>query len=275
MEKFGRRGFFEVVIGAILLLLIGYFAVAAYTIKNEYEAYRDGIFTRAYEGTMTSLCDYLEGEEASLSSLLAGRLSELPLSAEEQAIARRFTADVAAGAYDSEAKERATSYAGELLSHLSRSRSRSYGEGWRSGSLALPAYPEESLPSVWVPKVETPEEDDSPRQAATLLLGSSYLIRYTRDDLICYRCASGYAEYREGRLVRALLDRTVGDNEASEEEIKKAGASFLRAQGYPSATLLSLTREGDHFTLLYETGEKRLLLSLTKDDGRMRSFRVE
>lgn len=276
MEKFGRRGFIEILIGSVLLLMIVFFAYTSFAAKREYDNYRDQIFARAYEETVGLLCDYIENEEASVSSLLVGRLSELPLDDTERDTVRRFGVDIAEGAYRPEAKERALAYANELLSYLSRSRSRLYDEGWREETMSLPSYPkEDDLPSAWVPKVEEPTVDDSARQGASLLLGSSYLIRYTRDDLICYRCASGYAEYREGRLVRALLDRTVGDNEASEEEIRKAGASFLRAQGYPSATLLSLTREGDHFVLLYEIGEKRLLLSLTKDDGRMRSFRVE
>ena len=275
MEKFGRRGFAEILIGAVLLLLIAYFAYTSFTTQKEYAAYRDRIFSRAYEESIALLCEYREGEDASLSSLLSGRLSELPLTDDAEETARRFCADIAAGEFTPEAKERALSYAEELLSYLSRSRSRWYEEGWREETMTLPSYPSEELPTAWVPKVEEPTEDDSARQAAALLLGSSYLIRYTREDLLCYRCASGYAEYREGTLVRALLDRTVGDREATEEELRKAGASFLKAQGYPSASLRSLTREGDHVVLLYETEKQLLTLSLTKDDGRMRAFRAE
>lgn len=271
MEKFGWRGFFEILIGGILLTSVAFLGIRLYLSEKEYASYRDGIFARAYEGSISLLGKYITEKDSTLASSLGARLTELPLSAKEEDTVRSFTADVANSSYDSKAKERSLFYGEKLLQFLTRSRSEAYQSGWHRGALGLPDYPALSLPTVYFPKEE--EEDVGPIKAAQALLGSS-LIRYVRGELVCFRTASGFAEYHNGRLVRALIDRKIGDEEAAAELLANHAAAFLEAQGYAPSRLVLLTsyRRDGTVTFRYENETSTLTLSLTKDDGRLHSF---
>lgn len=276
MEKFGWRGFFEILIGGVLLTATLFFSVRLYLSESEYNAYRSGIFARAYEGSISLVSKYITEKDSSLAPSLSARLAELPLSAKEKNTVRCFTSDIANGDYDAEARERSLTYGEALLQFLARSRSEAYQSSRKRGALGLPDYPTITLPTVLLPKEEEKEEDTGPVKAAKSLLGTS-VIRYRREDLICFRTASGFAEYRNGTLVRALIDRQIGDEEASEELLQQKATAFLDAQGYPARpmTLLCSYRLNGVVTFCYENETARFTLSLTKDDGRLHAFRVE
>lgn len=273
MEKFGWRGFFELLIGGILLLSIVFLGFRLYLCQKEYDNYRDGIFCRAYEGSISLLGTYILEKDPGIASSLNARLNELPLSAKEKDTVQSLTADIAESDRSREAKERSLAYSEELLLFLSYARSEAYQSGWRRGALGLPDYPPIAQPTVYLPKEE---EDAGPVKAAQILLGAS-VIRYERGERVCFRTASGFAEYENGRLVRALIDRQVGDEEASSELLTKSALAFLDAQGYRTKdlTLLSSERRSGMITLCYESKELSLTLSLTKDNGRLHSFLAE
>lgn len=273
MEKFGWRGFFELFLGGALLLSVIFLGVRLHLTENEYRTYREGIYTRAYESSISLLGAYLTEKDPALAPLLAARLSELPLAEEEQALVRRFISEVANAPYDTAAKERSLSYTKTLLSHLSHRRSTFYGSNFRRGALALPPYPEADLPTALRPPPE--EEDSLPRQTAEALLGNS-LLSYDRKELLCFRSASGFAEFREGRLVRALVYREIGDAEATLATAEAAALNFLDACGYPAASLIltEARRDGGFFLFSFASEEATFTLSLTKDDARLHSFLV-
>ena len=107
MKKFGIRGFLEVFVGGCLLLTAVTLAVRCEMLKTEYREYRDGVFARGYETVIAGLSAYLKSGDAGGASGMAAGLYALPLSVREEETARRFFSDMAAGAYDADAKERA------------------------------------------------------------------------------------------------------------------------------------------------------------------------
>lgn len=275
MEKFGWRGFFELFLGGALLLSVVFLGVRLYLSETSYRTYREGIYTRAYESSISFLGTYITEKDPALAPLVVARLSELPLSASESESVRRLVTDMTEGAYDTAAAERSLAYSKALLCHLSYHRSEIYRGRWQRGSLALPAYPEADLPTAFLPSGEE-EEDSLPEKLAKELLGASAL-SYHREDRLCFRSASGFAEFLEGRPVRLLIYRAVGDAEAEPATVEAAARSLLAAYGYGSTSLSLVTsyREGGFVTLRFSSEQEDITLSLTKDDARLHSLLVE
>lgn len=276
MERFGWRGFGEIFVAGILLLTAGYFAVREHTVTTEYHEYRDGIFARAYESVMEGLGHYAETGDIQSAARLADRFAELPLSEEEIGTVRQFLSDLTAGPSDSGAKTRADAYAALLLRYLSTVRERAYTKSWRAAGLGLPQYPEVSVATGWHPKEET--ETDGTAEAAEAILGRRFVCYTRREEsgiTVGYRSASGYAEYRDGCLVRALVYRTVGEAELSEEALCEAAERLLLAQGYPSAEAVGCERRHQTVFVTVRQAEDTFSVGLTKDTGLLRSFRKE
>lgn len=231
------RSFFAFLVIGILLLTTFYFFAQYRITKTEYYEYRTGIFTRAYESILADLSAYLQTEDTALASRIVARLSELPLSSEEENIARLLAKDMAEGAFDREAKRRAQSYSETLLRYLSGHRTQAYSASWRASGMELPAYPGESLPVAAVPE-DPPDPEALRKEKAVALLGSRSLVAYTRKSesgtvAYGYRTASSYVELREdGRLIRMLLPVQSGETVVSEADCLAAAERFLAEQAW-------------------------------------------
>ncbi len=182
MKKMTLRTTLELLLAGLLLLTAGLFALRAHLEEKEFSAYREGIFSRSYESLISFLTDYRKSEDSRLAFPMAYCFSALPLSVEEESNVGRFLADLKRGEQDGEAKERAARYAGELLRFLSESRTDSYREGRKNGSLGLPAYPltaHDSLPAYTMPQEESGGGEKYRAKAEKLLRVKGRLRAYT------------------------------------------------------------------------------------------------
>jgi len=225
------RSFLTLLAVGVLTLSLVFCYANMKIIEKEYRHYRDGVFARAYESLLSELIAYRRSEDGSLSARIASRLAELPLSSGETDLARRYIADMAAGAYEAESKKRALSYTNELLTHLSVNRSHAYGAGWRATGMGLPAYPESSIPTVSRPQ-EEPSPAEQRREKASVLLGGKNTVSYQREEngvvLFGFRTASSFVEFtEEGRLRRLLLPRRSEVPPPPQGEAAAMAASFL------------------------------------------------
>jgi len=264
-------------IGILTLSTIFFYANYQIT-KTEYHEYRNGIFTRAYESILSDLTAYLKTEDEAIASRVVARLSELPLSDGEIETARKLASDMTAGAYDSEAKSRALTYAETLLRYLSGHRTKIYTESWRAAGMGLPDYPEASLPAVAIPD-ESPDPAALRKEKAARLLGNKSLVAYTREEdgipLYGYRTASSYVEMtEEGRLYRMLRLVSDGDAFLSEEEAVAKAKTFLDEQGYHFGRFTAAEPTERDYRLRFWWDDGEAIVGVSASTGEILSFQL-
>ncbi|MBE6622524.1 MAG: hypothetical protein E7630_06230 [Ruminococcaceae bacterium] len=270
---------FLIVLLVGILTITSVFFYANYRIvKTEYHEYRDGIFTRAYESLLSDLTAYLRNEDEAVASRVVARLAELPLSDGEVETARKLASDMAAGAYDHEARSRALSYSESLLRYLSGHRTRAYTQSWRAAGMGLPAYPEASRPTAAQP--EEVDLDALRREKAMRLLENKSLVTYRREEngetLYGYRTASSYAEMTEEGTLRRML-RSVGEGDAflSEEACREAAEAFL-AEQYGVAYALTASESSDRgYRFTFRSGKSEAVVGVDTGTGKVDSLFVE
>ena len=260
-----------------ILALTSIFFYANYQItKTEYYEYRSGIFTRAYESILSDLTTYLKTEDETIASRVVARLAELPLSDGEIESARKLASDMAAGAYDSEARFRALSYSEDLLRYLSGHRTQAYTESWRAAGMGLPSYPEADLPVAALPE-EGPDPASLRKEKAIRLLKNNSLIAYTREQngitLYGYRTASAYVELTgNGRLCRMLRSPGKGDAFFSEADCQTAAEAFLREQTDQAYTFAVSESAEQGYFFLFRWDTVEAVVGVATGTGEVYSF---
>ncbi len=275
MKKNSLRLFAEITVAGILLLLNAASAVRLRLCRQEYEACREGTFTRSYESLISALASYRREPDRRLAPVLAFCFANLPLNAEEQSHAAAFCADIADETGRGEA--RAGEYCLTLLRFLSEERSACYRAGEEGKALGLPPYPEEetALPSAVMPTEPDDGGGAALRQKAEALLGGAgRLTDYSRcvgeRTIIGFRTASSYAEFDadSGRLLRAVLHRTpTGIRSLREEEAQAAAERFLTDCGSSGMPCIGITPQNGIFLLRFGDGGCEAAVGITADGG--------
>ena len=285
MRKISLRTCAEILTVGILLLIAGMYAVKYYLSVKEYDEYRGGIFARSYESLLSVLSEYRTTGAPYLSSQISFCLASLPLSAEEEDAAARFSSDIHDAEYDSEAKSRATLYCDELIRFLSQSRSLSYQENWRASGMGIPPYPEsdpEAAPTATMPQEKDDGGKEELRDAALALLGTTSRLTsysYQSGDITVfgYRTGFSYAEYRSDtkKLIKALIHRKQsGGFLCTESEILQAAESLLNRFGYEKMKLVSSKISEGAEILLFENSELQVTVGITRDQCELCLFLV-
>ena len=214
MNFFNKKDLIDLLSIARLVITSIFFAFKVEISEGKYDKYREKILNRALEGSIQLLGEYIETEDAHLSSFLSSRLNELPLGDEEREAVTLFCTDVSLSDKNEDCRRRSLLYAEELMIALIENR----GAIRRGDMTAFPLY-EGDVPTLSQPV------DNHYLSVAKKILNSTDPRSYTRGSVIGYRTASAYAEFDCGLLIRYLCRRD-GQDLVSASDAKKDAERF-------------------------------------------------
>ncbi len=222
--------------------------------------------SRAYEGIISSLCEYKRSEDAGIGVNLSFYFSTLPLSSEDIDISVRFCRDISVSADDRGARERSLEYSSLLLSYMEKERAVFF-----SGRPYLPEYVGDTdIPaSAEAGRAEKFENEGYLKRAQALLGSTSALTLSSRiegeDTMLTFTSHSSFAEYSKstGRLTRALVGGYKEKSPSLSEERARENAQKLIFDNLYSGMKVTDTEENDRcFLFEFEGKDSRVKIGI-------------